>query len=268
MTMISGMRKMLIPMISLLTNPLVLGGLAAAAGVYAYKKWGETASGLKQQIMRNDAEISSLKNQLQYLSPTVNGQPNPEYEKKKGLLDSKIKEGESLKTKLKEVNTAGPEKVDESIWDKMKNFGKSFIFDDYKLDVPELNLPEMNSGMNFNFTSGGVTPNASVDKISGPQLPSFDAGNGSNLDMPKPAVNLTNVTPAAMPAAAVETPSVENSDTKLQTKVSVSVPKVQNNVTNMKQGSEGIPLRKPIPSVRNMEEWYNRALDQNTRLPY
>lgn len=264
--LIFGMRSMLIPMIGFLTNPLVLGALGLAAAGYAYNQWGKTTEGLKQQLMRNDAELASLKNQLQYMSPTIGNQPNPEYQKKKNLYDSKLKENESLKTQLKQSKESGPEKVDESLFDKLKNIGKTLFVDDFKLDIPELNLPSQ-PGLNFNFTAGGNPSLTPVSESNVPKMPAFDSGSVSSWDAPTPVANLSNITPVATPAATVETPSVENADTKLQSKVSVSVPKVENNVTNMKQGSDGVPLRRPIPSVRNNEEWYNRVLEQNTRLP-
>jgi hypothetical protein len=263
---ISLLRGLLTPIIAFLTNPLVLSAIAFGAAMYGYEQWGKTVNGLKAQLNRNNVDLSNLKTQLDYLSPTLNGRENPEYTKKKSIYDTKMKERELLTTKLQTLESVPP-KEDKSTWDMIKNFGNSF--DTSKLDN------ELKSSTSFGM------PDLNLPDIKAPKLSFGDSG-----PMPSAPQTATSI-PMAMPAApaVVATPKIDTSasadnskpTSKLNSVVSENVNKRMasgpliraqktQNTTNISNTQKATPIKKPLPSVRNHEESFQRMIFDSTRV--
>lgn len=267
----------------ILRSPAFMAVIAMAAGAVGIKTfldslWKKTSDMeiINAELIDEYRMLENLKNK-NAPQEKIDAQENniAKLEQRKSDLQLEIyqRQKSDYKTPL--------DKIIDNLESTLNSFSNPFgdldvdnIFSNIESITPDIKIKDDFS--DIDITGGGdlgslFTP--TPQKLTQSQMdvldaPKFATGQGVEGGLQRLTTNkATNITPVATPAATVETPSMENADTKLQSKVSVSVPKVENNVTNMKQGSDGVPLRRPIPSVRNNEEWYNRVLEQNTRLP-
>lgn len=212
----------------------------------------------KSRLARMDQELNSLINEREHVSgrlQQMQDQGNSIEDALLGALESTVEDFTGL-----------------NFTDEQSRFGKlSSLLDnmDSYVETPSLNnntLDVSGGGFNWSKFTGNISNINDEVKFERAKREGR-AVEGPLVRMETPTTAPENVTTPSMPASTVEEPSIQNSDTKLQNKVSVTVPKNETNVSNISQGSDRIPLRRAVPSVRNTEESYASSIFQNTRMP-
>ena len=152
-------------------------------------------------------------------------------------------------------------KVDLSGFEKVPNVQVGDNFSDLKMDNDTW---DWQSSIKNMF---GNTNKFDRQKSDSAAIESGRSAQGELQRLPDKAENITS---PAMPATAVEMPSIDNNDTKMQNKMpntSLIGPNLkETNQTNIMQSSKSIPVKKPLPSVRNPEDTFRRLIYNSTRV--
>ena len=254
------------PIMMLLRGPILVASLLGLAGysiAKLYNEWGKTSEGLKQQIAAKDATINNLKVQLDSISPKLpGGQDNPEYMKKKNLYEKELGKKQSLVKELETVQNNPPKAEDpesNSIMKALENV-KEFFGGEVKYDIPELDISS-------NIKIPPMVSNLTASKVNMPDMTKgLTDKNGvvkPNTEMPQFQNSTPNVVDNSKPTSKLNTVVTENQNRKLPK--GMSKPAVTNNTSNVNTKTIlPTPVKKPLPSVRNHEESFQRMIYDST----
>ena len=272
--------------LSIFRSPVFLRLMGVAGVAAAIYEFHNSLMFKEGQMNRINSELIDEYRMLDYLKSKHGEDSNIVSKQEDNIAKLEIKKSD-LQAEIHTIKKPENQDVGSLIgqfgafFDSISNPFSDLSLDDSTLSkleqVPDINVSEDLSSVDIG--SGGNWDSA-FKGIFNERLAGFDRTASDNAKiasgqgvvgelqrLPKEPVAAQNVTAPSRPATTVATPSIENSDTKLQNRMVTSVPKVQNNTTNIKQGSDGIPLKRKIPSVRNAEESYTSALFQNVRMP-
>jgi hypothetical protein len=267
-------------------HPAFLAAMGAAAVVAAVVAYTKSLAYKQTQMDRINTELIDEYRMLDYLKDKHG--PDADVVKKQ---EDNISNLEWKKSDLEsEISTMKKNDDGTTIGDRIDKLSSFFSmpdpFSDFSLNDSDLSkleqIPDIN--VSEDMSDIKIGEGANLDNIFKNMLDSkFTTFNREEADalaykqgrmaegelqrLPQQASPAQNVTTPSRPSSTVEMPTLENNDTKMQNRMTTAVPKVQNNTTNLSQGSDKIPLKRKIPAVRNTEESYSSTIAQNVRMP-
>jgi hypothetical protein len=266
-------------------HPVFLAVMAAGAAAYGIKTFMESLKYKQFQMDKLNAEIIGEYEMLTYEQNRKVRSPEDEEKRLKTIagLERNISNMEIQKSDLEaEINTLRKSRpMDEIITEKLNDIRSLFDVDnpfDFDFDfekftkTPDVQISEDFSGLKISNDDFDMPP---VKETLVPNfnrtaadLTAAEQGRMAEGKLERaPVATTQNVTTPTTPATTVEAPSIENSDTRMQNRMSTTVSKTQTNNSTVNQGPDGIPIKRPIPSCRNMEETFFDCLVENISLP-
>lgn len=239
-----------------LFNPLTLMALAGGAFFYGIEKLKHSEFGLKRNIARLDnIEIPSARAELDK-EVRLFGPDSPKVQGKKEKLDRLVKEREGYGKELQDLLELKKNNIDD-LKGKFDNLFSGFNpTETPNIELPDLALPKFEK-LNLDIndanapTASVVPPEPSQPAVTPPkvEMPAFDMGSGNTWDNSKPTSRLNTVV-------------TENQNRKLPSPM--VKPSTTNNTTNVNKTMKPTPVKKPLPSVRNHEESFQRMIFDST----
>lgn len=289
------MRKSITSIVGILTNPKFLATAGAVALTDFALNLSKTRYNLERQLKSYDDDLDRLKKLKTaeeskplharrgggFMPNQTLGRINEEIAKLTSERDKLAGRIQGLQDQESGLSGGLSEALDQTLKDftgfSMKDESSRFSkisealenLGDY-LEMPSLDVENFEikgGGFNWDKFSGRMSNiNSQVDYESHARS---GVGHTKGLlsEKEKTTTPPTQVQSPSISSESVSTPSIENQDTKLENKMTAVVPKTQTNNTNVSGGSDSIPLKRKVPSVRNTEETFESSIRSNTRLP-
>jgi len=268
------------------SNPLIRTALAAVSAADYFKHLQET---FRNRWGNLTGKLDEAYLDLEYFRKKY-GENSKEYKDQQDRIsDLEIAKSDLQLEMNNKVQSFG-EANQEAIGKVLKDFGTLgglLDFDDFgnfdfgddlisKLEneLPSLNISddlskiEMNEGSwgnlfnKFNGSSGTSNTSETSDAPSNFNA-LVDSGRAASGQLQRATVSQpADVTTPDMPATQVESPSVENRTNRLNLKSTPVVPIIENN-NNLTTSSDRLPIKRPMPSVRNQERGFMDIIYDN-----